>query len=177
MADKPKNGSKPPVREPEARAAYVAMEGRRSALRLRESFIVGGRETPSLRTWEVWRRTRDWKRLAREHDEKVATQAANRLANAKTVSVVSRAGQFDTLATESLVKAIEGLANINVKKLKASDIRALTEVSERAAKMYELLEGRATERPDGLTRGKMDTLMAEMQKEIEERLARVPTVH
>ncbi len=43
--------------------------------------------------------------------------------------------------------------------------------------MYELLEGRATDHTDNLTRGKMDTLMDEMQQELEERLRRVPTVH
>ncbi len=47
----------------------------------------------------------------------------------------------------------------------------------RAAKMYELLEGRATDRTDNLTRSKLDEILEEMNKEIEERLARVPTVH
>ncbi|KKM02607.1 hypothetical protein LCGC14_1782780, partial [marine sediment metagenome] len=74
--------------------------------------------------------------------------------------------------------AIAGLAKIKVDELKAGDIRALCEVSERASKMYELLEGRATDRTDDLTRGKMDKLLGEMQEELEERLARVfPTVH
>ena len=92
-------------------------------------------------------------------------------------SVVTRAAQFDTVATDSLSKAIKMLANIKIDECKASDIRALVEVSERASKMYELLEGRATDRTDNLTRGKMDVLMGEMKQEIEERLARVPTVH
>ncbi len=61
--------------------------------------------------------------------------------------------------------------------LKATDIRALCEVSERASKMYELLEGRATDRTDSLTRDKLDKILAEMQKDLEERLARVPTIH
>ena len=46
--------------------------------------------------------------------------------------------------------------------------------------MFELLEGRATDRPDDMTRQKMDALMASMNREIEESLARVlkvPTVH
>ncbi len=43
--------------------------------------------------------------------------------------------------------------------------------------MHELLEGRATDRTDNLTRGKMDKLMEEMSQEIDERLKRVPTVH
>ena len=72
---------------------------------------------------------------------------------------------------------VEGLAKIDANALKAADIRALAEVSERATKMYALLEGRATDRTDKLTRGKMDELMEEMKKELEEMLARVPTVH
>ncbi len=91
--------------------------------------------------------------------------------------MVTRAAQFDTLATETLQMAIDGLKKININALKAADIRSLCEVSERAAKMHELLEGRATDRTDGLTRGKMDALLAEMEKDLEERLARVPTVH
>ncbi len=98
-------------------------------------------------------------------------------ADRAVTTVVTRAAQFDTVATESLSKAIKMLAKIKVDTCKASDIRALVEVSERASKMYELLEGRATDRTDDLTRGKMDVLMGEMKQEIEERLARVPTVH
>ena len=43
--------------------------------------------------------------------------------------------------------------------------------------MHELLEGRVTDRTDNLTRGKMDALLEEMTREIEERLANVPTFH
>ncbi len=88
-----------------------------------------------------------------------------------------RATQFDTLATETLNMAIDGLKEIDVASLKATDIRALAEISERAVKMYELLEGRATERTEGMTRGKMDELLGEMEQEIEERLARIKTIH
>ncbi len=176
MAEKRK-GVIPPVAECAARAAYIKMEGRRSAKRLHQKFIKGGCKIPSMRTIAKWRAKHDWVRLARKHDEKVATAAAEKIAEAATAGVVNRAAQFDTLATESLRKAIEGLAEIDVKALKAADIRALCEVSERAAKMYELLEGRATDRTDDLTRGKMDELLAEMQKDLEERLANVPTVH
>ncbi len=168
---------KVPVTECEARAAYIAMSGKRSALRVRESFVKQGCKTPSLRTFDKWRAKHEWIRLAKEHDEKVATAAAEKIAEAATAGVVSRAAQFDTLATESLCKAIEGLAEIDIKALKAVDIRALAEVSERAAKMHELLEGRVTDRTDNLTRGKMDALLEEMTREIEERLANVPTFH
>ncbi len=166
-----------PITEREARAAYIAIEGRRSTARLHEKFIKEGRKTASRRTFGKWCARHDWVRLAREHDEKVATVAADKIAEAAIAGVVTRAAQFDTLATESLRKAIEGLAKIDISALKAADIRALAEVSERAAKMYELLEGRATERTDGLTRAKMDKLIEEMNQEIEERLARVPTIH
>ncbi len=152
--------AKAPVTEREARAAYIKMEGRRSAKRLHQKFIKEGRKTPSLRTFGKWRAKHEWIRLARQHDEKVATGAAEKIAEAATARAITRAAQFDTLATESLAKAIEGLAKIDVTALKAADIRALAEVSERAAKMHELLEGRATDRTDDLTRGKMDALAA-----------------
>ncbi len=169
--------AKAPVSECEARAAYIAMSGKRSAVRVRESFVKQGCKTPSLRTFDKWRAKHEWVRLAREHDEKVATAAAERIAEAATAGVVTRAVQFDTLATETLQMAIDGLKEIDVASLKATDIRALAEVSERASKMHELLEGRATDRTDGLTRGKMDEILEEMQRDLEERLARVPTVH
>ena len=38
------------VTEPEARAAYVAMKGRRSLKRLHQNFTKDGLKTPSLRT-------------------------------------------------------------------------------------------------------------------------------
>ncbi len=38
-------------------------------------------------------------------------------------------------------------------------------------------EPQGTARTDNLTRGKMDALMEEMNQEIEERLAHVPTMH
>ncbi len=142
MAEK-RNDAKAPVTEPEARAAYIAMSGKRSAARLHEKFTKEGRKTPSLRTFGKWCARHEWVRLAREHDEKVATGAADRIAKAATAQVVTRAMQFDTLATETLQMAIDGLREIDVASLKATDIRARAEVSERAAKMYELLEGRA----------------------------------
>ena len=73
--------------------------------------------------------------------------------------------------------AIDGLKEIAVASLKATDIRALAELSERATKMYELLEGRAADRTDNLTRSKMDALMDEMKQEIGEKLAWIKTVH
>ncbi len=169
--------AKAPVTEREARVAYIAMSGKRSAARVRESFVKQRCKTPSLRTFDKWRARHDWVRLAREHDEKVATRVAEKITETATAQAITRAKQFDTLATETLQMAINGLKEIDVAGLKATDIRALAEVSERAAKMYELLEGRATDRTDNLTRGKMDALLDEMQRELEEMLARVPTVH
>ncbi len=176
MAEK-RNDAKAPVTEPEARAAYIALEGRRSVATVRKRLGKGGRKTPSHTTFEKWCTQHQWVRLAREHDEKVATRVADKIAETATAGVVTRAAQFDTLATETLQMAIDGLKEIDIKALKVSDIRALAEISERAAKMHELLEGRATDRGDNLTRGKLDDLLAEMQKDLEERLARVPTVH
>ncbi|MCH9052988.1 MAG: hypothetical protein IIA72_18315 [Proteobacteria bacterium] len=176
MAEK-RNDAKAPVTEPEARAAYIAMSGKRSAARLHEKFTEEGRKTPSLRTFGKWCARHEWVRLAREHDEKVATRVTEKIAETATAQAITRAMQFDTLATETLQMAIDGLKEIDVAGLKASDIRALAEVSERAAKMHELLEGRATDRTDNLTRRKMDKLLGEMQEELEERLARVKTVH
>lgn len=177
MPKKPTNGVQPVVTEREARAAFFALVGQSSARQVRENFLAAGRKTPSERTFKEWRRRYHWVRLRKEHNEKVAAGAANKIAKTAMAGVVSRAAQFDTVATESLSKVIKMLAKIKVDKCKAADIRALLEVSERAAKMYELLEGRATDRTDGLTRGKMDQLMDDMKKELEERLASVPTFH
>ncbi len=160
MAEK-RNGAKGPVTEREARAAYIAIEGRRSIRGLHQKFVKEGKKTPSLRTMQKWSMKHQWVRLAREHDEKVATRVAEKIAETATAQAITRAMQFDTLATETLQMAIDGLKEIDVAGLKATDIRALAEVSERAAKMYELLEDRATARTDSLTRGKMDTLMDE----------------
>ncbi len=71
-------------------------------------------------TFGKWRARHDWVRLAREHDEKVATAAAEKIAEAAIAGVVTRAAQFDTLATETLQMAIDGLKEIDVASLKAT---------------------------------------------------------
>jgi hypothetical protein len=177
MAKKPTNGLPPLVREPEARAAYIALDGRRSVRRVREAFLATGRRAPSESTFDYWRAKRKWVKCAREHDEKVVAAASKKIATTATAQVITRAAQFDTVATESLSKAIKMLAKIKVDNCKAADIRALVEVSERASKMYELLEGRATDRVDNLTRDKMDKIIEEMNQELEEKLASVPVLH
>lgn len=166
-----------PVTEPEARAAYLAMPGRRSTEAVHKKFTKEGRKTLSLRTFKKWCAKHNWKRLAQEHDEKIATGAANELVKDATEKAVTRAMQFDVLATESLEKAIDGLANIDPKTLRVADIRALYEVGERAARMFELLEGRATSRGDTLTRSKLDELLGEMRDDLEDRLDDAKTVH
>ena len=176
MAEK-RNDAKAPVTEPEARAAYIALEGRRSVATVRKRLGKGGRKTPSQTTFEKWCTQNQWVRLAREHDEKVATRVADKIAETATAQAITRAMQFDTLATETLQMAIDGLKEIDIKALKATDIRALAEISERATKMHELLEGRATDRTEGLTRGKLDEVLDEIQRDLEERLTRVPTLH
>ena len=169
------------VTEPEARAAYIAMQGRRSILAVRKRFVKERKKTPSLRTFQKWCGKHRWVALAQKHDDKVVDATADKIAKAVVAQTVTRALQFDYLATESLNKAIIGLAKIDVEDLKVPDIRALAEVSERASKMFELLEGRATARTDDkMTRQKMDTLIDEMNDEIDERLARIRkarTVH
>ncbi len=147
-----------PILEREARAAYIAMSGKRSAARVRESFVKQGYKTPSQRTFDKWRARYEWVRLAREHDETVANGVAAEIAKEATAQAITRAAQLDTLATETLNMAIDGLAKIDVDTLKVTDIRSLVEVSVSTTKMYELLEGRAIAHTDNLTRAKMDKI-------------------
>ena len=86
-----------PVTEPEARAAYLAMEGRRSVERLHKNFTKGVKKTPSLRTLRSWSAKHNWVLWAKEHDEKVATGAAEVIARDATEKVITRAMQFDEL--------------------------------------------------------------------------------
>ena len=169
------------VTEPEARAAYIALNGRRSILAVRKRFVKERKKTPSLRTFQKWSGDHRWVALARKHDDKIVDATSATIAKAAVAQAVTRAHQFDLLATESLKMAIDGLAGIDAATLKVQDIRSLVEVGERASKMFELLEGRATARTDDkMTRQKMDALMDEMNDEIDERLARVKkarTVH
>ncbi len=162
------------VTEPEARAAYIAMKGRRSILGVHKRFTKDGRKTPSERTFKAWSTKNRWGHHAQKHDDKVVAATADKIAKAAVAEAVSRADQFDTLATESLKQALIGLENIDGKELKVSDIRALVEVGERATKMFELLEGRATDRPDDMTRQKLDAVLQEMQDDIDKSLARIP---
>ncbi len=89
MAEK-RNGAKAPVTEPEARAAYIKMEGRRSIRGLHQRFVKEGKKPSSLRTMQKWSMKHHWVRFAREHDEKVAAGAAEKIAEAATAGVVTR---------------------------------------------------------------------------------------
>ncbi len=90
MAEK-RNGAKGPVTEREARAVYIACEGRRSVAAVRKRLGKGGRKTPSHTTFEKWCTQHQRVRRAREHDEKVATGAADHLPNAATPTLLTRA--------------------------------------------------------------------------------------
>ncbi len=111
-----------PVTEPEARAAYIKMEGRRSIRGLHQRFVKEGKKTPSLRTMQKWSMKHQWVRLAREHDEKVASGAAERIADAATAGVVTRAAQFDTLATPQLGEARDELLEAAQRLQRALDV-------------------------------------------------------
>ena len=165
------------VTEPEARAAYITMNGRRSILAVHKRFTKDGRKTPSERTFKAWSTKNRWRHHAWKHDDKVVAATTDKIAKAAVAEAVSRADLFDMVATESLKKAIVGLDNIDVKTLKASDIRSLMEVAERSIKMFELLEGRATDRTDDMTRQKLDALLDQLREEVEESLAGIKTVH
>lgn len=182
MKKTPTNGEAAQVSETEARAAYIALDGRRSASRVRELFGKQGRNVPSERTFEKWRSKYRWVKLAREHDEKITTKATDKIATEQITEIVTRASEFGSVTDKALKLAVNALSEIDYKTLKASDVRSLVEVAERAAKMHELLEGRATERPDDLTRAKLDEISTQMMQEVEERLAQIrqgqqPTVH
>ena len=87
------------VTEPEARAAYVTMQGRRSILAVRKRFVKERKKTPSLRTFQKWSGDHRWVALARKHDDKIVDATAAKIAKAAVAEAVSRAHQFDTLAT------------------------------------------------------------------------------
>ena len=63
MAEK-RNGAKSPVTERQARAVYIAIEGRRSIRGLHQRFVKEGKKTPSLRTMQKWSMKHHWVRLA-----------------------------------------------------------------------------------------------------------------
>ena len=140
------------VTEPEARAAYLAMTGRRSLRRLNQEYTERKLKAPSVQTLKEWSRKNNWAALAKQHDAKVATSAGDKIATDQVETAVRRSKVYRDLAEKAAEKALAAANKIDPDKLKASDIRALAEVSERAGKMSELLEGRATERNETVTR-------------------------
>jgi len=123
------------VNEPEARAAYLAMPGRRSILRLHRNFIEDGRETPTIRTLGEWSRKHDWVALAEEHDAKVAARAGEKIAKTQIETAVCGSQVFDHLSETAAQRALAAVKKLDPAKLRATDIRALVEASELAKRL------------------------------------------
>ncbi len=103
---------------------------------MRERLGKGGRKPPSQTTFEKWCAQNQWVRLAREHDEKVATRVADKIAETATAQAITRAMQFDTLATETLQMAIDGLKELDVAGLKATEKRTRRRQSAPGSRRY-----------------------------------------
>lgn len=160
--------------EAEARAVYIGLAVRpRSVRAVREALLAQGKPSLSIRAMEDWCAKNEWVRLAAEHDEKVATQATERIAEAATQAAVTLAKQYQDIGTEAAKQALAGLKKIEPDKLTAQGIKALIEASTLAVKTGELLEGRPTDRTEHLTKQKIDDQLAEMQREIADKLRHV----
>lgn len=70
----------PKIKEPEARAAYLAMGTDRNLRALLDMLRTESRQdAPSFTSLGRWSVTREWQRLAAEHDEKVAVQTERKI--------------------------------------------------------------------------------------------------
>lgn len=169
-----------PVTEPEARGAYVGMQGRRSIARLHQLFTERGRKVPSVRTFKEWSATHKWTACARDYDARVSKAADELMADAAVERVLNVSQMLNAASSEAAEKLLQGVRALDATSLTPSGLRALAEVIERAAKMHELLEGRPTDRTEHVTKKRITDQLEEMEREIEEQMRRVKqagTVH
>lgn len=161
-------------------ATYLAQGKSRTLEHLREHMVEQGYDMPAMRTLQRTAERNKWKALAAQTDRQVDRRTHSKLVDQMARDAVKREKGFQTLAASALILAVEGLKEIDPKTLTAGGVRSLSEIAERAAKMCELLGGRATDRTETITRKKLDELQQGMLEEVNakiESLEKHGTVH
>lgn len=139
--EKPESSQK--VTEPEARAAYLAQTPPRSMQRLADELRARFGSVPSQRTFENWSSKHSWRRLAREHDERVAQKAATIVVNRQAKTAAERAAL--------LMDQGERLVDIGLQLAHEGDPAALVRVGIEVQKYADVLTGGVSDRTETLT--------------------------
>lgn len=167
MPTKPKS---PRPSHPEVLIAYLAIGPGRSLGLLRERYEAQGVDIPR-NTLKGWSARHRWTAKAEKHDGKAQVKLEDKLAEAQADQAMSTADTFRAIGDQAAAKALQAIRKLNVEGASAQTARHLTEIAVEARRMTELLEGRATNRTEKVTRGKLDRLFEDMQREVTERVA------
>lgn len=144
------------LKEPEARAAYLALGPSRTLPQLREHF---GERAVSGRTFETWSAENDWVALAKSHDEDVTRKAVERLAAQQGKRAADLVTHLITAAAEGLTRAVEIAA-------KENKFKDLVDGSVTALKAAEVLTGGVSDRIEQHQRMHVERAKA-VRKELE----------
>lgn len=144
------------LKEPEARAAYLALGPSRSLAALRRSL---GKRSAALRTLEAWSAEHGWKALAEAHDEEVVRQTTERLAAQQGKRAADLVTHLITAAAEGLTRAVAIAAQEN-------KFKDLVDGSVTALKAAEVLAGGVSDRIEQHQRVHLEKAQA-VRKELE----------
>lgn len=158
---------------PRAQAAYeaYAAKGRgRSLAKLHRHLtnVTPGNDTcPSLDGLKFWSRTYGWVNRVAEHDAKVAEAVEAKVIRREAKRRVDALDGLNDLI--GLCNSIISEAVSDTGKLRAEtpgELRAVGATLAEAAKIKELLEGRATDRLDNMSPAELKARLAEVNKEL-----------
>ena len=142
---------KPRIDHRQALADYLALGNKRSLAKLHQRYTETAPNPTSIDTLKYWSRKFGWRKVAAEHDDRIAGQVVDRIEE----TAVER--QFDQAAelldiVEGCVAALKAYAGgpENLKKITtAAEFAQVSNAVVNISKHLELLAGRATRRDDG----------------------------
>lgn len=149
------------IKEPEARATYIAMGSQRSLRALREKLVQEyGTGAPSLAAITLWSAKNKWQEAVKEYDRRVSDEIAFRAVKADARAT------FDAIKalTEAAEIALEAatLRNAAVEAAAKGDVRGMIAAGVEALKLKEVLNGGVSDRTG---------TVSEREREVEDQLA------
>lgn len=149
------------VKEPEARAAYLALGPARTLAELHKHYTrTAPKAAPSIDSLKQWSRKKGWQALAKQHDEQVTKAAVEKVVKQQVKNAAELVSHLITAASEGLTRAV-AIAGQEVK------FKDLVDGSVTALKAAEVLAGGVSDRIEQHQRVKYERA-AEVKKEMED---------
>ena len=139
----------------------------RKLLRNYASIAPGSTNPPSLDGLKYWSKTHQWGRRVAEHDAKVGAAVEAKMAQAQVHERVDAMKGADLLIQLCTSLIEEAVANVtNLRPTDPKELRAIGSTLVEAAKLKELLEGRADSRREHRTPEQLEEALREVRAKL-----------